>query len=271
MEDENELDELEKILDDLDRGDAAGALRRLARPLREAGDADPVVNFLAGRALLALDRVSDAVLHLRRATELDPDDPDYRSELALALYVSCRFDESWDHVGRVLATDPDRAADLEIQARLLERRGDLDAAESRYRRAFEIYPEQFPLPVRLASGPFRLAVEEAAARLPDEFRAHLDEVAVTIEDVPSEEILLDGDPPLDPDLLGLFVGTPLPDRSHLGPGGELPSRILLFQRNLERIAPDEETLRQEITITLYHELGHYLGLDEEELSEIDLG
>ena len=53
-------------------------------------------------------------------------------------------------------------------------------------------------------------------------------------------------------------------------GGGLPPRIHLFQRNLERFAVDREELQEEIAVTLYHELGHYLGLDEEELEELDL-
>ena len=53
--------------------------------------------------------------------------------------------------------------------------------------------------------------------------------------------------------------------------GSLPPRILLFQRNLERQSRDLEDLRSEIAVTLYHELGHYLGLDEGELIAIDLG
>ena len=59
----------------------------------------------------------------------------------------------------------------------------------------------------------------------------------------------------------------LPDR----PGaGELPPRILLFRRNLERFAAGEGDLREQIAITLYHELGHYLGMDEDDLERVDL-
>jgi predicted Zn-dependent protease with MMP-like domain len=118
---------------------------------------------------------------------------------------------------------------------------------------------------------FEEEIERSAEKLPENFRKHLGEVAVIVEDLPSEAILREEDPPLDPELLGLFVGTSLEDRTHMGPGGEQPPRILLFQRNLERYASDAEDLRDEIAVTLYHELGHYLGLDEEELVQIDLG
>jgi predicted Zn-dependent protease with MMP-like domain len=64
-------------------------------------------------------------------------------------------------------------------------------------------------------------------------------------------------------LLGLFVGVSLADRTAFSPGGELPARILLFQRNLERAFPAPELLTREIARTLHHARGHYLGLDEE--------
>jgi predicted Zn-dependent protease with MMP-like domain len=102
--------------------------------------------------------------------------------------------------------------------------------------------------------------------LPERFREHLDAVAVTVEELPSEEILRAEQPPLDPELLGLFVGTPRTEDSVFG-AGDLPARILLFQRNLERYALDEDELLDEIAVTLRHELGHYLGLDEEEIEE----
>jgi len=82
--------------------------------------------------------------------------------------------------------------------------------------------------------------------------------------------LFEESPPLDPELLGLFVGTPIGEEGATG-SGELPPRILLFKRNLERYATDLDELLEEITVTLYHELGHYLGLDEDELHAIDLG
>ena len=96
------------------------------------------------------------------------------------------------------------------------------------------------------------------------------QVAVTVEELPSDEILLDESPPLDPDqLLGLFVGIPLSDAA-AGGAGALPPRILVFKRNLERLALDIDELEEEIAVTVYHELGHYLGLDEDDLARIDL-
>jgi predicted Zn-dependent protease with MMP-like domain len=131
-------------------------------------------------------------------------------------------------------------------------------------------PDRFPSPVRLDGGEFERHVVRARDKLAEEFLRHLDEVAVSVEPLPSDEFLRDEEPPLDPELFGLFVGIPLTRRTTFSPGGELPPRILLFKRNLERWFPEPDELVRQIAVTLYHELGHYLGMEEEDLEAIDL-
>ena len=93
---------------------------------------------------------------------------------------------------------------------------------------------------------------------------------VVVLDLPPENILTAQAPPLDPELLGLFVGTALPDRS-FGTGGiDTPPQIILFKRNLERFARDDRELTDEIARTLHHELAHYLGFAEEDMVDLDL-
>ena len=60
------------------------------------------------------------------------------------------------------------------------------------------------------------------------------------------------------------------ERTFTSGGVEAPPRILLFQRNLERYARDEAELRREIARTLHHELAHYLGFAEEQMTDLDL-
>ena len=73
------------------------------------------------------------------------------------------------------------------------------------------------------------------------------------------------DPPLSPTILGLFRGAPYGQKVSADPWSHLPSSIVLYQRNLERAVADREELEEQIAITLVHEVGHFLGLDEEEL------
>jgi len=74
-----------------------------------------------------------------------------------------------------------------------------------------------------------------------------------------------------PDLLGLYVGMPLSGHEGHEGAAELPPTIFLFQRNIERACVDEDELREEIVVTLYHELGHALGFDEDGVDAMGLG
>ncbi|HET8743221.1 MAG TPA: metallopeptidase family protein [Gaiella sp.] len=99
-------------------------------------------------------------------------------------------------------------------------------------------------------------VRAALDELPPSIAAGLRNVAVVIEEENAD----------DPDLYGLFEGVPLTDG---GPGpGDLPSRIAVYRRPLVEDFPDEDDLRDEIRITVLHELGHYFGLDEDRLAEL---
>jgi predicted Zn-dependent protease with MMP-like domain len=79
-----------------------------------------------------------------------------------------------------------------------------------------------------------------------------------------------GAPGTPPDILGLFAGPTLAERGG-APSPDLPPTIFLFQRNLERASRSRAELRDEIRTTLYHELGHALGFDEEGVDELGLG
>ena len=262
---------LDRIYDALDEEDFEGALGLIGEAIETlpGGEDDPVLRLLAGSTLLEMDQAEDAAEQLALAVGMDPEDAEARSTLALALFRCTRFGEARQHSQRALEADPKSPDALYVHALLLEREGDTADAERHFERAAVLDPERYPAPVRFDRKTFEAEVVRAGEMLPLEFRRHLDEVAVLVEDLPSDAILLDEKPPLDPELLGLFVGTALPERSFSG-GSAAPPRILLFKRNLERFVQDDEMLREEIARTLHHELGHYLGMDEEGLERIDL-
>jgi predicted Zn-dependent protease with MMP-like domain len=110
-------------------------------------------------------------------------------------------------------------------------------------------------------------MEDALAELPEPVRAYLSNVAIAVEDFPPDDDLLAADPPLPPTVLGMFRGAPLGDKGSMDPWSHFPSSIVLYQRNLERFATDRRDLVEQIRVTLLHEVGHFLGLDEEQLRE----
>jgi predicted Zn-dependent protease with MMP-like domain len=266
-EDDDHL--VEEIYDALDEGTPERALASARIALHDAPD-DPVLHFLAGVALSEMDLPDQALGEFGLAIAADPDDPEFRAARAQALFATCRFDEARNDAEAALANDKAHADALWVLGCVLEREGRFNEADAKFGAAARAEPERFQAPVRLTHDAFAGVVRRAGAILPEEFRACLDEVPVVVEDLPSEGILTDEAPPLDPELLGLFVGTARTERAFASSGVEAPPRILLFQRNLERFARDEGELKREIARTLHHELAHYLGFEEEDMAELDL-
>jgi len=115
---------------------------------------------------------------------------------------------------------------------------------------------------------FRLLVDEALASIPQQFRDALQNIAIVIEDQPTEEQLAEVEVEPPDTLLGLYQGTPLPERQWAH-GNTLPDKVTLFQLPIEDASDDEDDVIVAIGETLIHELGHYFGLSEEEIEEIE--
>lgn len=115
---------------------------------------------------------------------------------------------------------------------------------------------------------FRGLVAEAIDSIPTRFAAHIRNVAIVIEDEPDATLLDEmGIEPPDT-LLGLYQGTPLPERQWAH-GNALPDRVLLFQQPIEEDADDDGDIVGVIGETLIHELGHYFGMSEDEIMAIE--
>ena len=105
---------------------------------------------------------------------------------------------------------------------------------------------------------FEEHVQRALDSLPAELARGLENVAVVVED----------EHPDDPDLFGLYEGTPLPERTDAAVAGALPDRIAIYRVPLEESFTDRAELEKEIRITVLHELAHYFGIEEERLEEL---
>ena len=113
---------------------------------------------------------------------------------------------------------------------------------------------------------------KALARLPSQFRAHLGDVVVRIEEFADEETLaaLGIEDPFD--LTGLYEGVPLGDKS-IGHSGAMPDRIRLFRGAIldEWIARGDESLEHLVAHVLVHEVGHHFGLSDADMHTLEQG
>jgi predicted Zn-dependent protease with MMP-like domain len=115
---------------------------------------------------------------------------------------------------------------------------------------------------------FTRLVEEALDEIPRRFRGEMKNVAVVVEDEPPAQILAEMEITPPDSLFGLYQGTPLPERGW-GYGNSLPDRISIYQGPIEDACDDDEEIRDCVAETVIHEFGHYFGMSEEEIEEIE--
>ena len=116
---------------------------------------------------------------------------------------------------------------------------------------------------------FKELVQEAIDSIPRRFAREVKNVAIVIEGHPPQDLLHEMEMGPDEVLLGLYQGVPLPERQWAH-GNALPDCITLFQQSIEdECEGDEDEIVVAIGETLIHELGHYFGLSEEEIMEIE--
>jgi predicted Zn-dependent protease with MMP-like domain len=114
----------------------------------------------------------------------------------------------------------------------------------------------------------RKQVARVLDKLPKQFRQHLSNIEIVVEDRPGKELLLaEGLDPRRDTLYGLYQGVPLPDRSEFYPP-ILPDKITIFSEPLLRDFADPEELREQIRLTVLHEIAHYFGMDEDDIDKL---
>jgi predicted Zn-dependent protease with MMP-like domain/Tfp pilus assembly protein PilF len=265
--------------------------------------------WLAELLALEPDTIAEALGHAGRALDLADDEPEYLSALALKAGLEAELgDEAAARKTladlppvEVALGDPDAAieiADLHLAL------GDVELARGRLRTLTAAEPDlaeawhalgcaasdlgdeeemraawkrawaldaapgaEAASTRRLGDAEVAAIAEAALEELPARARQLLHGVPIVIAELPAEA---DVDTGFDPRALGLFSGTAYPDQSHLG-GQPGLTQIVLFRRNLERVAGSNDELREEIRTTLLHETGHFFGMDDADLDEAGLG
>jgi predicted Zn-dependent protease with MMP-like domain len=218
---------------EIDLGKVAAARQTLGElPAADEVSLEPVWALELGYLLLAVDDAAEARRRFQALADSDPESAD-----------------AWYGVGLCAEAQDDENGKREAWTRVVK----LD----------ERKPIDEPL---LTEAEMGQAAEQALGELPARARKLIENVPMIITDLPATEDVQKG---LDPRLLGLFSGTPHPELSSVGGVPQL-TEILLFRKNLERVAGDADELREEIRTTLLHETGHFFGMDEDDLSSVGL-
>jgi predicted Zn-dependent protease with MMP-like domain len=118
-------------------------------------------------------------------------------------------------------------------------------------------------PQRISEAEFESCVEEALASVPPDFRKYLENVVVAVEEEPSQEDFDESDTPEEEELFGIFRGVPFFDRPMAV--SALPAQIAIFRGPILRLCETRGEAIREIRDTVVHEVGHMLGLEDEEM------
>ncbi|MDO9228100.1 MAG: metallopeptidase family protein [Syntrophales bacterium] len=118
---------------------------------------------------------------------------------------------------------------------------------------------------------FDRAVRRAFNRIPAEIRDRMENVVLTVQKRPTQEMLEEMGYPPDEPLLGLYEGASLQEHSFFAPPPLHPDTIFIFQEPLEEMCESLAELEREIEITVVHEVAHFIGISEERLEELGYG
>lgn len=261
---EAEWTEVERIYDLLDDDDLDDARRKLDH-LLERRPGHPDLRMVD--AAVALEEGDpERALETLVGAETSADPAAFFHLRAMSQYELSRFEAARDDAQRAIDILPDYPEAHDLLSRTYAHLGDAELSEEHAEAAETLDPEAFPHPLEVGDREFDALVEKSLAELPERVRSQVEHLAVIVDALPARAILTLEHPPLSPDILGLFVGRDLIARAH----DDVPSppgTIHLFRDNLRRACHDLDELAREVRITVQHEVGHLLGLDEDDLEE----
>jgi predicted Zn-dependent protease with MMP-like domain len=266
------LNRAELLVEDLSEFEQAVALcdellaGRAELPRLDRGT-EGEVHYLKAKAVFYLDDLEGAMFLVRRALKTSGEVAVYRSFEGQILFELGRFDEARRCLETAVVLDPEAGHAVYHLALVLERLGAPEDAAHAFVKANALDPERYPMPVDVDEAFFREAAAEAFANLPRSIREYVEDVPILIEDWPSEELLAGEN--VSPQILGIYIGTPRTEAEITAQPADL-TRVILFKRNLEKVCRDRDDLLEQIQITVRHEVGHHLGLSEEDLERLGL-
>jgi predicted Zn-dependent protease with MMP-like domain/Flp pilus assembly protein TadD len=259
IEDLGEFEQAVRLCDGLLSGDSE--LPRLDR------GTEAEVHYLKAKAVFYLDDLEGALFLVRRALKTAGDIAVYRAFDGQILFELGRFGEAKRSLEAAVALDPESGHAAYHLALVLERLGDAEPAERAFARANALDPDHYPLPVEIDEKSFGEVAAEAMENLPRSIREYVDDVPILVENWPSPEFVADHN--VSPQILGIYLGVPRTEVEITAQPQDL-TRVILFKCNLEKICRDRNDLIEQIQITVRHEIGHHLGLGEEDLERLGL-
>ncbi len=241
------MDEYQQLLMDAHDALAEGSWKTAVALATEAQMLKPgsmEALLLHANALMDGGLFAEASDVLDKAEVLSPDDPLIVTNRGICTFELCRFDSARDILEFALELD-NRMADAHYYLGLvLERQGDWVEANKRFAKATELDPESFSPPVQMDDEEFISLVESATLELPPEAIQLLENITIEVQLLPDEEDLLAFATPMSPQILGMKT---------FDSQGKAKS-VVLFQRNLQRMALDKSELKDQIRITIQYEL-----------------
>jgi predicted Zn-dependent protease with MMP-like domain len=210
--------------------------------------------------------IESARAALARAAELaSPDHPEVLFAEACIAWDQEGPEQAEALLQRVITADREHADAHHALARCAEERGDGARAIEHFLHVHKLdarSDREARLGTRAELDHIEAVAREVLNGLPSPFAERLERVPVVLERRPSRALVEEG---FDPRSLGLFEGAIDGDTST-----PTPTRIVLFVNNLLAEFPEDPELSEEIEITLLHEIGHFFGLDEDDMERLGL-
>ncbi len=151
---------------------------------------------------------------------------------------------------------------------------DPESADEHFARATELDPIGNPPIPEITADEAHDLVAKVLLGLPEKIRKELEEVPIILEDLPDLSMIQESSGTISPNTLGLYSGFTVANKYQGGfcsqDGMPASAVIRIYRRNLERMSQNEEDLMEQVKITLLHEIGHHLGLDEDDVDSLGL-
>jgi predicted Zn-dependent protease with MMP-like domain len=250
----------------VDHGDRTRGRTLLDRIESERQDAETA--FARWRFLASGEDTEAALQAITEDADRFPRDPDLQRALGWTLGECGRSAEAVAPLLRAVKIDIDFADAWHDLALAHEAIGDFDGMQKAFAKVYALDTADDQPPTRFEPEQVLKWANHAIAALPPSVQNVIPPLPIFVQDYPDDWII--DESPFDPRLLGLFDG-PTYAEVHGSDTGGVAAHIYLYQRNLERVCPGPREMAEQVRITLHHEVGHFLGLDEAELHDRGLG